>query len=310
MPPKKGKKGKGKKGKKGKKGGKGDDGGAEGQDKPKTPEPSEKEVILQQELEKVTQDLEVNRARVQELRKEHEWLQQEANRVKLESHEYMSYMDKKETMRKTAIITLSDHYKQEIQDIQDEKTLMDLEFNQKKEALQKLLMEKENTLKKTTEELSQLQEYKDLQDEQLSKIQSLESEVMQMRATHSETIQQVKSTFLRDKKDYEEDSKEKINTLERLANKEALQCLTDHTNKIKTENRRLRKELLDLINITRAYKAHQVELQEQKKQLLREQQYASDLKTLRTTRQHKVLKKFGLLQDTTDLEEDEGTVDS
>ena len=75
-------------------------------------------------------------------------------------HEYMSYMDKKETMRKTAIITLSDHYKHEIQDIQDEKSLMELEFNQKKEALQKLLMEKENTLKKTTEELSQLQEYK------------------------------------------------------------------------------------------------------------------------------------------------------
>ena len=72
----------------------------------------------------------------------------------------MSYMDKKETMRKTAIITLSDHYKHEIQDIQDEKSLMELEFNQKKEALQKLLMEKENTLKKTTEELSQLQEYK------------------------------------------------------------------------------------------------------------------------------------------------------
>jgi hypothetical protein len=44
----------------------------------------------------------------------------------------MSYMDKKETMRKTAIITLSDHYKQEIQDIQDEKGLMDLEFNEKK----------------------------------------------------------------------------------------------------------------------------------------------------------------------------------
>ena len=166
MPPKKGKKGKGKKGKKGGKGDK-EDGAAEGQEKSKTPEPSEKEVILQQELEKVTQELETNRTRVQELRKEHEWLQQEANRVKLESHEYMSYMDKKETMRKTAIITLSDHYKQEIQDIQDEKGLMDLEFNEKKEALQKLLMEKENTLKKTIEELSQLQEYKDLQDEQL-----------------------------------------------------------------------------------------------------------------------------------------------
>lgn len=53
-----------------------------------------------------------------------------------------------------------------------------------------------------------------------------------------------------------------------------------------------------------------MELQEQKKQLLREQQYATDLKTLRTTRQHKVLKKFGLLADQTDMDEDEGTVES
>ncbi|CAG2242781.1 unnamed protein product [Mytilus edulis] len=159
----------------------------------------------------------------------------------------------------------------------------------------------------SNEELSQLQEYKDLQDEQLSKIKSLEAEVMQMRAKHSDTIQQVKSTFLKDKKEYEEDSREKINTLERLANKEAIQCLTDHTNRIKTENRQLRKELLDLINITRAYKAHQLDLQEQKKQLVREQQYAGDLKTLRTTRQHKVLKKFGMLTDNADSSDNEGT---
>ena len=62
-----------------------------------------------------------------------------------------------------------------------------------------------------------------------------------------------------------------------------------------------------MINITRAYKAHQIELQEQKKQLQREQQYAADLKTLRTTRQHKVLKKFGLLDDITDTQGDETT---
>lgn len=63
---------------------------------------------------------------------------------------------------------------------------------------------------------------------------------------------------------------------------------------------------MELINITRAYKAHQVELLDQKKQLQREQQYAADLKTLRTTRQHKVLKKYGLMDDKTERGE-EGT---
>lgn len=44
-----------------------------------------------------------------------------------------------------------------------------------------------------------------------------------MRSNHSETIQEVKSTFLKDKKEYEEDSREKIDTLERLANKVIIQ---------------------------------------------------------------------------------------
>ena len=74
-------------------------------------------------------------------------------------------------------------------------------------------------------------------------------------------------------------------------------CLTDHTNSIKLENRALRRELLELIKTTRAYQAHKRELEEQRKQLLREQQYANDLKKLRSTRQHKVLNKFGLLTD-------------
>ncbi len=78
---------------------------------------------------------------------------------------------------------------------------------------------------------------------------------------------------------------------------EAMQCLNDHTLKIKLENRKLRHELLLLIRKSRALHEHKRHLEEQKQQLLLEQQYASDLKTLRHTRQHKVLKSFGMLDD-------------
>ena len=40
---------------------------------------------------------------------------------------------------------------------------------------------------------------------------------------------------------------------------------------------------------------HRKHLEEQRRQLLAEQQYAQDLKTLRTARQHQVYKSFGLL---------------
>ncbi|XP_021351057.1 coiled-coil domain-containing protein 166-like [Mizuhopecten yessoensis] len=289
MPPKK--KG-GKKGKKGK-GGKDDD-GDEPKQKPATPEPTEKELILQQELEKVTTDLENARKKVEDLRKENDWLQQEANRVRNESHEYMSYMEKKTSKRQTTIITLSDHNKQQIRNILLEKEIMEREFDERKQTLEILLLEKQNSLKKTKDELGDLTPLKTLQTEQLNKIKELEKEVMQMRTKHSETIQSLKSTFLRDKREFQNDSENRISTLQKKANKEAIQCLTDHTNAIKTENRNLRRELLELIKTTRAYQEHKRELEEQRKQLLREQQYAEDLKKLRNTRQHKVLKSFGL----------------
>ena len=73
--------------------------------------------------------------------------------------------------------------------------------------------------------------------------------------------------------------------------------MNEHTTRIKTENRKLRHELLKLIQKSRILNTHKDSLVEQQKELLREQQYASDLKRLRGTRQHKVLKSFGLLEE-------------
>merc|ERR1712243_184582 len=123
--------------------------------------------------------------------------------------------------------------------IQLQKEIMEEEFNEKEKALKDLLLEKQNLLTKTTQELSELGSYKQLQTEQLTSIRDLEREVMQLRSKHSETIQQLKAQFLHDKKEYQQDSESKIQTLEKKANKEAIMCLTEHTNKIKLENRHL-----------------------------------------------------------------------
>lgn len=50
-------------------------------------------------------------------------------------HEYMGYMEKKTTKRKTTIITLSDHNKEEIRNIDFQKQNMEEEFNQKKQGV-------------------------------------------------------------------------------------------------------------------------------------------------------------------------------
>ncbi|XP_005108522.1 coiled-coil domain-containing protein 166 [Aplysia californica] len=295
-----------KKGKAGKKKGKGD--APAEPEKPKTPEPTDKEVLLKAELEKVNLQLVKAKDNVEELKKENEWLQSEAQKIRIESHEYMSYMEKKTSKRQTTIITLSDHNKQEIRNIQLQRQNMEEEFDDKKKALENLLLEKQHLLEKTNQELGDLQEYKDLQTDQLSKIRDLERQVMQMRAHHTERIQQMKSDFLREKKEYQHDSDFRIQSLEKKANKEAVQCLTEHTNKIKLENRDLRHELLQLIKTTRALNEHRHMLEDQKKQLLREQNYANDLKTLREARQKKSFKPLEYQDDNMTMTEGDTTV--
>merc|ERR1711976_607246 len=299
MPKGKGKKG-GKKGKgkgKGKKKSSAKEGGGE------SPEPTDKETLLRQELDQLNEELNELKKEVDDLRQENDWLQQEAHKVRTESHEYMSYMEKKTSKRQTAIISLSDQNQKEINDIYEQKRQMLEEYEQKKDSLRSILMEKENLLSKTKKELEDLQEFKTLQQEQLGRIKDLKKEVMIMRGKHSDAIQQLKSRFLKEKRDFQHDSDAKITAMSKQANKEAVQCLNDHTQHIKHENRQLRHELLLLIRKTRALHEHRQHLEDQKKQLLLEQQYSQDLRTLRTARQHKVLKSFGMLDTGQDPEE-------
>ncbi|CAG5131916.1 unnamed protein product [Candidula unifasciata] len=291
MPPKKGKKGE----KGGKKKGKADV--IKEAAEPKALEPTEKEVLLKKELEAVTLQLEKAREAVTELRQEHEWLQNEAQKIRIESHEYMSFMERKTNKRQTTIITLNDHNKQEIRNLQLQRQNMEEEFNEKKKVLETLLLEKQHVLAKANKELKELQEYKELQKDQLEKIHDLEQQVIQLRAKHTERIQRMKADFLHEKHKYQQDSEFKIQTLERKANKEAMQCLAEHTNRIREENRELRQELLQLIKITRALNEHQRKLENQKRELLREQNYASNLKKLRETRQKKSIKSQEHLEE-------------
>ncbi|KAI0228203.1 hypothetical protein LSAT2_013993 [Lamellibrachia satsuma] len=285
MPPKKGKKGKAdKKAKKEET----PDGGEEIKDK---------ETLLQEELVTVTDELEKAKEQTALLKQENDWLQQEAHTVRIESHEYMNYMQKKTSRRQTTIITLSDQNQKEIYDLMQAKQNMLNEYEDKKNALRETLMEKENLLAKTKKELEDLQEFKNLQIEQSSRIKELEKEVSIMRGKHSDAIMQLKSRFLKEKREYLHDAASKVVAMAKEANQEAAQCLTEHTHRIKLENRRLRHQLLMLIQQTRALHEHKDKLLEQRRQLQMEQQYARDLKTLRTARQHKVFKSFGLLDD-------------
>ena len=288
MPPKK--KGKAKKG------GGNNDGDVERAES----KPTEREILLSQQLESLTDELAEMKRNVGELRKENEWLQEEAQQTRLESHEYMAYMARKTEKRQSTIVSLNDNNHEQLSKIQKQKEEMIAYYDQQKTELKDQMLEKETELSSAKKELAELEQYQRLQYDQEAEIKSLEEEVQQMRAKHSETIQKLKAQFLQEKKLFQDQSDTRIQAMAKQANQEAKQSMTTQTQRVKEENQKLRKELLALIRRTRALHDKRQQLEEQHKTLKRDLQYGKDLTRIQGTRQNRLYKSFGIVDKTTE----------
>lgn len=204
----------------------------------------------------------------------------------------MSYMNKKASMRQNSIITLSDQNRKEIEEIQSQKEKVIKDFEEKKEMLKLALIEKQHSLTKINKELENMNEFKQLKIQQTDEIQSLEDEIKKLRAQQQKEISDLKAEFIMEKEKTKEEAEKRIQEVIRAANSEARECLTENTRKIKMDNQQLRKDLLTLLQNTKALTAHRAELEKQRNEILKEISYAEDLKKLRTNRQEQVIQKL------------------
>merc|ERR1739838_162840 len=67
------------------------------------PVSTEKELQLQTELDELQEKLTILKSEVESLRKENDFLNEEAGQTRTESHEYMSFMAKKTNKRQTPL---------------------------------------------------------------------------------------------------------------------------------------------------------------------------------------------------------------
>ncbi|XP_070291059.1 coiled-coil domain-containing protein 166 isoform X2 [Salvelinus sp. IW2-2015] len=210
---------------------------------------SDREALLQREYDKLTDTLNNLKRKVEKLRRENEFLQNEANQTRMESQEYMSYMSKRTQKRQSAIVTLSDQNHQALEALkrQREETLD--KYQEQANELKKEILEKENELALLNIEIAELREFKSLQQQQLGRIAELEREVTSMHCRHSESLQALKAGFLSEKERYEAQAKQKIQALALAANREASRCLLSHTRAVSLENQHLREELQQLIQV-------------------------------------------------------------
>lgn len=248
------------------------------------PQRTSNQLTWEEQYENAWKQLQDVRNNVERLRKEHIRLTDEASNIRVETHEYMNYMEKKTSKRQNMIVSLNDQNQKEIEKIKEEERQLTEEFERQKEELREKILIKENQLAATQLELNNLEEYRELQQKQSERIAELQGQVAKMQIEHSETIQQLKAQFLDEKKAFEEESEATISALAKQAKKEASDCLNKHTENIKKENREMRQELMDLIERTRALHLHKIKLEKQKKELTRELQYNEDVKTIRRER--------------------------
>ncbi|XP_031441190.1 basal body-orientation factor 1 [Clupea harengus] len=246
-----------------------------------TPPESDKDSVLQKEYGILTNTLLNLKRKLEQLRKENEFLQNEANQTRMESHEYMAYVSKRTQKRQKAIVTLSDQNHQQLESLSEQREKLLEKYEEQASELKQKILEKENELALLNIEIADLREFKSLQQQQLSRIAELEKEGLAMRCCHSESLQALKSDFLTKKECHQNQAQQEVNNLALAANREASECLLSHTQEVAQENECLRTELQQLIQRAHVLRTHQDRLQAQRRQLLMEKEYVQELRRLR-----------------------------
>ncbi|XP_062849402.1 coiled-coil domain-containing protein 166 isoform X2 [Trichomycterus rosablanca] len=231
---------------------------------------------LHKEHDMLTETLNRFKRRVEQLRRDHEFLQNEVNQTQMENEEYLSYISERMQKHQRAIVTVNEQSQQELEELrrQREETLET--YEKEGNGLKREILEKEKELALLNLELAELKEFK----QQLGHIAELEKEVVAARCRHSESMVALKAGLLKEMERHQVQADNKVQEFALAAKKEASSCLLSHTQKMSEENQHLREELLHLIQRAHAQRSHQQQLQEQHRQLLLETEYVQKLQYL------------------------------
>lgn len=241
----------------------------------------QREMLLQREYDTLTENLCTLKRRVEQLRKENEFLQNEVDQTRKENVEYISYLSKKAEKRQNAIVTLNDQSHQELEELRRQRQNMQDKHEEKTNELQKEILQMENQLAKLNIEIADLKEVKTLQQQQSCRITELERELTALQCHHSKTLVDLKADFIRKKKSLEQQAEDKVQALTISANKEASHDVRSYTDEVVQENQILSEELNRVVQRNLALLNQQDALQTHRRQLLLEREYVQKLHTQR-----------------------------
>uniref|UniRef100_A0A8C2MG97 DUF4515 domain-containing protein n=1 Tax=Cricetulus griseus TaxID=10029 RepID=A0A8C2MG97_CRIGR len=214
---------------------------------------------------------------VDQVLQDNAFLDREALRLREENRLYASYVSTHAQRCANTIVRLEDQNRVDLAHIRWQRAELASLYHGREDGVRAQLMEMKRRAENMTQQVQELQPYKELQLEQMARIRTLERELLHMRVEHTQLLHRVKRRFLDDKAAFEREARLYVQSLTRRSEREAARALISHTQAIKSDNGRLRYELLRLLHRARVLQDMRQQLLEQRDQLRREHEDVRNL---------------------------------
>ncbi|XP_064263213.1 coiled-coil domain-containing protein 166 [Passer domesticus] len=234
----------------------------------------ERRLYLQEECRILTQHLDTYLGRAEQLLQGIKHLEKEAQGTQEQSQSYLSCGAKLSQDPPGMVITLNEQNCRDLAQIQAQKEELVPRYAGKEQEVRSALQDTEAEASRLDTELEQLEPYKEQKVQAEQRVKALEKELRVTRIRCAEETHAVRSRFLREKAECEQEFQQRMQQLTWGAEEVALKALIQHVEQVKAENRLLRHELMGLLQHCQLLRDTRIRLQDQQEQLLRENRCA------------------------------------
>ncbi|XP_052017420.1 coiled-coil domain-containing protein 166 [Apodemus sylvaticus] len=231
---------------------------------------SERAQYLQREYAMLSESMVACEQRIDEVLQNNAFLNSEAQRLREENRLFASYVSAHALRCANAVVRLEDQNRIDLAQIRWQRAELASFYHGREDGVRAQLQDMKKRAEDMTQQVQELQPYKELQLEHLARIRTLERELLHMRVEHTQLLHRVKRRFLDDKSAFEREARIHVQSLTRRAEREAARSLISHAQALKADNGRLRQELMRLLQRAQLLQDMRQQLLEQREQLRRE----------------------------------------
>ncbi|XP_039947307.1 coiled-coil domain-containing protein 166 [Hirundo rustica] len=229
---------------------------------------------LQEEGRILTRHLDTYLGRAEQLLQGNKRLEKEAQDTQEQSRSYESCGAKLGQDPPDTVITLNERNRRDLAQVQAQKEELIPRYEGKEREVRSALKDTEAEASLLDTQLEELEPYKEQKVQAEQKVKALEKELRVTRIRCAEETHALRSRFLQDKAECEQQFQRRMRELTWGAEEVALRALIQHVEQVKAENRLLRQELLGRLQHCQRLREAKSQLQDQQEQLLREKQCA------------------------------------